>query len=206
MSDSTSHRRPPKSDIVRDAIIWRRKKVAFTVLVVSTATWILLDVYQFNFLTVVSWLYMSIVILLFLWGNIRRLLGKEEQKLSRLELSEQFDIEFANYCRELIEDTIRWMFWVSAEREWFLFVRTIVALWFVAYVGSFFDILTLFYLGVVVGMTVPAIYVKNEERINKGWEWMKAKSKRVYHMVDEKVIMNMKRKLVREHKKEKKKE
>lgn len=169
-------------------------------------------------------------------------LRREEQKLSRLELSEQFDIEFANYCRELIEDTIRWMFWVSAEREWFLFVRTIVALWFVAYVGSFFDILTLFYLGkvllitlynqpvyihiyvinrhnngyirkllrtvegVVVGMTVPAIYVKNEERINKGWEWMKAKSKRVYHMVDEKVIMNMKRKLVREHKKEKKKE
>lgn len=62
--------------IARDLFLWRRKNLSFTLVLVSTAIWVLLEVYQFNFLTVASWLAMSIASFTFLSGNIMRLLGK----------------------------------------------------------------------------------------------------------------------------------
>ena len=67
---------PPSSDTFRDIILWRRKKLSATVLLTSTATWILLEVYEFNFITVASRLAIFIFASLFLWGNVLRLLGK----------------------------------------------------------------------------------------------------------------------------------
>ena len=64
------------ADIMRDIIHWRHKKQSLVVLLVSTAIWVLLEVYQFNFLTVLSWLAMFIVISFFLWANLLRLFGK----------------------------------------------------------------------------------------------------------------------------------
>jgi ABC-type Na+ efflux pump permease subunit len=56
--------------------LWRRKKLSLLVLLVSTATWVLLDVYQFNLITVASWAAMFAVTSLFLYGKIARFLRK----------------------------------------------------------------------------------------------------------------------------------
>lgn len=75
-SSSSSSSCSDSVGIARDVFLWRRKNLSFTLLLVSTAIWVLLEVYQFNFLTVASWLAMSIVSFTFLSGNIMRLLGK----------------------------------------------------------------------------------------------------------------------------------
>ncbi|KAE9466860.1 hypothetical protein C3L33_01205, partial [Rhododendron williamsianum] len=63
-------------NIARDVVLWRRKKLSISVLLVATAIWVLLDVYEFNFLTLISWAGMVVVTSAFLWGNILRLLNK----------------------------------------------------------------------------------------------------------------------------------
>ncbi|KAF7112876.1 hypothetical protein RHSIM_RhsimUnG0183100 [Rhododendron simsii] len=65
-------------NIVRDVGLWRRKKLSISVLLVATAIWVLLDVYEFNFLTLISWAGMVIATSAFLWGNILRLLNKPD--------------------------------------------------------------------------------------------------------------------------------
>lgn len=67
--------------------------------------------------------------------------------MSWLEISEESTIEMVNGIREWIEEGIRWMFRVSAERDWFVFVRTVVGLLLLSYVGTFSDLLTLLYIG-----------------------------------------------------------
>ena len=67
--------------------------------------------------------------------------------MSRLEISEESAIEMANSIRTWIEEGIRWMFRVSAQREWFVFARTVAGLLLLSYVGIFSDLLTLLYIG-----------------------------------------------------------
>ncbi|EEF40020.1 reticulon-like protein B13 [Ricinus communis] len=193
------------TDTVKDIVLWRRKKLSLLVLLVATVTWVLLDVYEFNFITVASWLAMLIVTSLFLYGNLVRLFRKEEPKISNWKISEETTTETAKSVRGMIEEGIRWMFHVSAESEWFIFARVVTVLWLLSYVGSFFDFLTLLYVGTVMGMSVPVIYVKNEEKIKRCEEWMKMKARRFYEMMDEKVFKQVKNKVVKvEEKKDKK--
>lgn len=63
-------------DTLEDIYLWRRKKLAFSVLFVSTATWILINIYGFSSITIVSWAAMAIVSIVFLWGSLLRLLSK----------------------------------------------------------------------------------------------------------------------------------
>lgn len=67
--------------------------------------------------------------------------------MSVLEISEQTAFEMANWIRAWIEEGIRWMFRVSAEREWFVFAGTVAGLGLLSYVGTLTDLLTLIYTG-----------------------------------------------------------
>ncbi|KAE7999547.1 hypothetical protein FH972_003964 [Carpinus fangiana] len=184
-SSSTSQSSLPVSDaLIRDIILWRKKKQSVLVLLIATATWVLMEVYHFNFVTVISWVIMFIVVLLFLWANILKLLGKDPPDMSGLEMSEQLAFEMANMIRAWIEEGIRWMFRVSAEREWYVFAGTVA--------------------GIVMGMTVPVLYMKYEDNIKRHGERVKGQARRFYDTVDEKVVKNMKNKVVVERKEEKK--
>ncbi|KAM1174727.1 hypothetical protein FF1_027256 [Malus domestica] len=194
----------PKLDTVRDILLWRKKKQSFLVLLTATATWILLDVCQFNFLTVISYVAMFIVTSLFLSGNLLRLLGKEPSDLSRVGITEKSALEMGNTIRAWVEEGIRWMFQVAAEREWFVFVGTVSGLWLLSRVARCVDLLTLLYIGIVMGMTVPAMYVKYEDKIGRSEEKLKAQLKRYYDTLDEKVVKKIQNKVTVGEKKVKK--
>ncbi|GMI94079.1 Reticulan like protein B13 [Hibiscus trionum] len=191
MSTVTPRSSSPALDTFRDIILWRRKKVSATVLLVSTATWTLLQVYRFNFITVVSWLSIFILASLFLWGNILRLLGKEPPKVSNLEFSEQATVEITNSSRTVMEDALRWMFRVTVEENWFAFARTLAGLLLLSYVGTLFDFLTLVYIGITTLMTVPVMYMKYGDQISKHGERVKGEMRRFYEMFNAKVSRKM---------------
>ena len=64
------------TDTIKDIFLWKRKKLSILLVLVATVTWVLLDVYELNFVTVASWLTMIIVTSLFIYGNLVRLLHK----------------------------------------------------------------------------------------------------------------------------------
>ncbi|KAM5576385.1 reticulon-like protein B13 [Rosa sericea] len=195
-TDQTYQSPPASSDTVRDIFLWKKKKQCVLVLLIATAIWVLLKVYRFNFLTVISWAAMFIVTSLFLWGNMLRFFNKEPPNLyGMLEVTEETALETANTIRAWIEEGIRWMFRVAAERERFVFAGTATGLWLLSRVGRYFDLLSLLYTGVVMGMTIPVIYARYKENLKRSEEWVKAQARRYYDMVDEKVVKNIKNKV-----------
>ena len=80
--------------------------------------------------------------------------------MSGLEISEKSAIEMANSIRTWIEEGIRWMFRVSAEREWFVFARTVAGLLLLSYVGIFSDLLTLLYIGNLLKRNLKNMYIR----------------------------------------------
>ncbi|WVZ10481.1 hypothetical protein V8G54_015011 [Vigna mungo] len=188
--------------VVKDVVLWRRKKLNAIVIVVATASWVLMEVFQFNFLTVISWVAMLVVASTFLYANMLRLLGKERPNLLRLELSEETTRRIAKEVRAWFEKITRWLVLVSVRKEWPVFVGVVAALWSLSYIGRCMDLLTVVYIGVLVGMAIPLTYVKNEDKIKRFGEWLREKYKRCYVIIDEKTIHKIKSRISKEKKTE----
>ncbi|CAK9185436.1 unnamed protein product [Ilex paraguariensis] len=136
--------------------------------------------------------------------------GEAPPNISGLEIKEQqAAMEWANSIREWVEEAFQWMFPLGGERSWYSYVFTGAAAaaaatgwWLLSHVGSFSHLLTILYGGIVVGMTVPLIYVKYDYI----WEYvclLMNQCRRFYELIDEKASRKMKNKMAGE-KKEKK--
>ncbi|KAM7507033.1 hypothetical protein LguiA_017486 [Lonicera macranthoides] len=177
--------------------------MSILVLLVATVTWVVMEVYDYNFIPMVSYVGMAISASLFIWAGILRLMGKETPSLSGLEIPEQTAIGMGHSVREWIEEGVRWMFRIGAEGELFVFAGAVVALWLFSHVARFCDLLNLLYIGIVVGMTVPPIYMRYEHKIKEYRNRMTVQCERLYDMINERVVKKVKNMVIGE-KKEKK--
>ncbi|XP_028101334.1 reticulon-like protein B10 [Camellia sinensis] len=51
---------------------------------------------------------------------------------------------------------------------WFDFcVMVALVLWIISYIGSFFNFLTLVYIGVLLSLSIPVLYEKYQDQIDK---------------------------------------
>ncbi|XP_068655299.1 reticulon-like protein B13 [Aristolochia californica] len=190
----------PTRDTLRDIFLWRKKILSAEILVVSTLIYGALEIYQYKFLPVVCWVLMTIFSSAFLWVNLLRLVSKEVPSLSGLEVSEESALEAAAKLKARIEETIRWMFEITVERDWFEFVRVVVGLYLLSLLGRQFDFLVIVYIGELMGFVVPIIYTKNQDRLRSWEERVRMKGRRWCNMANEK-ITSMKGGKVHEEKK-----
>jgi hypothetical protein len=54
---------------MKDTVLWRRKKLSTMVIAAATVvlvTWVLMEVYQFNFLTLISWITIFFIASIFI--------------------------------------------------------------------------------------------------------------------------------------------
>ncbi|KAL1809886.1 hypothetical protein ACET3Z_026876 [Daucus carota] len=180
------------SSVVRDVLEWRRKDLSLLVLAVATAVYVVLQVYQFNFIPLLSYAAIFVFTSAFVWGNLLRLFGKEGPSMAALEIPEESIRGIAYSIKVSGEEMVRWMFRVGAEKQWGVFAGTVAALWLLSAVGNYIDFLTFLYIGTVVGMTGPVLYRRYEHIIQEYWWRAREQGNRVYAMVDDKVIRKVK--------------
>ncbi|KAK4262256.1 hypothetical protein QN277_027838 [Acacia crassicarpa] len=187
----------PSYSVLKDVALWRRKSLTATILIAATATWTLMQVYQFHFVTLFSWLVMFVLASAFLWANMLRLFGKQDTlSLSDLELSEESALKMAYVARAWLEEGIRLLFRVSVQEDWFMFLGAVTGLFLLSYVASNMDLLTLLYIGTLTSTTVPVIYNENQNRIKSSVDWLRVKCKRAYEIFDERAIQKIKRRVI----------
>ncbi|KAJ8546130.1 hypothetical protein K7X08_018713 [Anisodus acutangulus] len=116
------------NNIIRDVILWKTKSISGATLLAATTIWLALEVYGLTFIMLFSWISMFMVAFIFLWGNIHMLLGKEPMDMSRMYISDESVVEAGTKLRGWIEKSVKLLFSVSAEREWFVFAGTVASL------------------------------------------------------------------------------
>ncbi|XP_043714431.1 reticulon-like protein B13 [Telopea speciosissima] len=173
------------SDLMKDIYLWKKKKLSLAVLVISTATWVLLEIYGFNFIPVVCWVAIFIVTSIFLWGNLARLFHKEIPAISIWEVSEELTMFSRNALRVAAEEGILWMFRVGVEDKWFIFVGIVAGLWLLSMVAGFLSFISFSYIGVLIGMSVPFILFTYESNIKGFRDRMEAQGRRWFHRTTE---------------------
>ncbi|XP_076940552.1 reticulon-like protein B13 [Bidens hawaiensis] len=179
----------------KDVIMWRNKPMSVGVLTTVTLLWVVMEIYGYNFITVASWIAIFLFSSLFAWANIYRIIYKEEPSMSAIGISEGTATEMARWVTETSEDATRWVFKVGAQSEWYVFAATVAGLWLLSVIGNSSDLLTLAFIGTMAGMIVPVFWVKYDYKIREHGKRLQMHSKRLYSMIDEKVLQKLRTKV-----------
>ncbi|XP_078174014.1 reticulon-like protein B11 [Carex rostrata] len=169
-ADVTSRRSVHRSlggGAVADVLLWRRRNVAVAAAVGSTAVWVLFERAGYNFLSVMANAFLLLVSILFFWAKSASLLNRPLPPLPNMEVSDAFVEKAASKANVWVNRLLAIAHDIAIKRDRNLFLQVIVVLWLVAYVGSFFNFLTLLYIGTAVLLVLPAIYDKHQDKVDE---------------------------------------
>ncbi|CAN1353673.1 Reticulon-like protein B16 [Linum perenne] len=105
----------------------------------------------------------AIVVVTFAWLMYER----QPQSLPELVVSEEMVNSVAASFRVKINNMLLMAHEITLGKDFRLFFKVVVSLWLLSAIGSYFSFFTLAYIGTVLSITVPALYSKYEERVDR---------------------------------------
>lgn len=132
---------------VADVLLWRRWCASVTLLVSSTALWILFERAGYNVLSFVANVMLLLVVILFFWAKSASLLNRPLPPIPDLEVHEESVVKAADMMRVWINHVLMIAHDIAIGGNLKLFVKVSLVLWLISYVGSFFNLLTFIYMG-----------------------------------------------------------
>ncbi|ERN14426.1 hypothetical protein AMTR_s00033p00243500 [Amborella trichopoda] len=129
-----------------DVFLWRRKKLSFSVLVAATLTWLLFDKVGYTPITMVSWVALFVVTVVFVSAHMASLFNRELPPIPKLEIKEQWTAEMASVLSERLNNIARWVHEMGTRRDYMRFARVVAGLGLLSVTGSWFDTLTTVYI------------------------------------------------------------
>ncbi|KAF5937105.1 hypothetical protein HYC85_024611 [Camellia sinensis] len=152
---------------VADVLLWRRWCGGVVLLVGSTSLWILFERAGYNLLSFAANVLLLLVAVLFFWGKSASLLNRPLPPLPDLEVSEESVLRAADEARVWINHALLVARDIAVEGNLKIFIQVALVLWIISYIGSFFNFLTLVYVGVLLSLSVPVLYEKYQDQIDE---------------------------------------
>ncbi|CAH9050282.1 unnamed protein product [Cuscuta europaea] len=151
---------------VADVLLWRTWHGSVAVLLGSTALWFLFERAGYNLLSFLSNVLLLLVLILFFWARSASLLNRPLPPLPDMEISEECIANAGEVMRVWVNHVLAIAHDIAIGGNVRLFVQVAFALWAISYVGSFFNFLTLVYLGVLFSLAIPPLYEKCQGQID----------------------------------------
>ncbi|KAL3638536.1 hypothetical protein CASFOL_017907 [Castilleja foliolosa] len=173
---------------VADVLLWRKWRRSVTFLVGSTALWFLFEIAGYNLLSFISNVLLLLVAILFFWAKSASLLNRPLPPLPNLEVSEEIVVKAADEVRVWVNYTLSIAQDIAIGGNLRLFCKVALGLWFVSYIGSFFNFLTLLYLGILLSLLLPVLYEKYQNPIDEKLSVAYNIARVQYRKFDDKVL------------------
>ncbi|KAM7251236.1 hypothetical protein ACFE04_023119 [Oxalis oulophora] len=152
---------------VADVLLWKRWCASLVLLGTSTTLWLLFERGGYNLLSFVANVLLLLVVILFLWAKSATLLNRPLPPIPNLEISDSTVVKAADSVRVYVNYVLLIARDIAIGRNVKLFAQVAVGLWVASYIGSFFNFLTLVYIGVLISLSVPLVYDKYQDHINE---------------------------------------
>ncbi|XP_021904229.1 reticulon-like protein B16 isoform X3 [Carica papaya] len=180
--------------------LWVAVKWHFSlgILVIATVAWFIFERSGLPFLTICSDVLLILIIMLFVRANYAALRNKQLQSLPELALSEEMVNNASASFRAKVNNLLLMAHDITLGKDFRLFFKVVVCLWLLSAIGSYFSFFTLAYIGAILSITLPALYSKYEERVDKYCGMIQRKFSHHYKVVDDSVIGRIPRTLSRD--------
>ncbi|XP_074334512.1 reticulon-like protein B16 isoform X2 [Apium graveolens] len=129
-----------------------------------------------------------LIVLLFLRANYADFRNLHLQSLPELVLSEEMVNNVAASFRVKINYVLLMAHDITLGKDFRLFFKVVVVLWLMSVTGSYISFFTLAYMGTIIAITVPALYNRYEQKVDKYAGFIQQKLSRHYKIVDDSMI------------------
>ncbi|XP_077238821.1 reticulon family protein isoform X2 [Tasmannia lanceolata] len=167
-----------------DVMLWRRRNVTVGILFVTLAAWVVFERSGYTLLSLLASVFLLLFVILFLWAKAAAILNRAVnlgQKsyivtgleyrppppLPNLQLPEEMVNEVAACVRSRVNTLLSVSHDIAMGRDPKLFFKVAASLCVISVIGGCTDFLTLGYTTLVIVLTVPAIYEKYEDHIDR---------------------------------------
>ncbi|WCJ22687.1 Reticulon family protein [Euphorbia peplus] len=171
-----------------DVFLWRNKKVSAIVLGTATAIWVLFELIEYHFLTLMCHISILTLAILFLYSNAHTFINKSPPRIPEVHLPEEPFLMVASAFTSEINRGFAILRSIASGKDLKQFVIVIAALWVLSIVGTWCNFLTMFYIAFVVLHTVPILYEKYEDKVDPFAEKAMIEIKKQYAVFDAKVL------------------
>ncbi|XP_078176789.1 reticulon-like protein B5 [Carex rostrata] len=176
-----------------DVLLWRDKKSALGALAGATAIWVLFELLNYRLLTLISYFFMFTLGALFIVSKLMSCINRTLPGIPELHISEERARHAAFALRNDINRVLSLLRNVALGHDLKKFLMVIAGLWVLSVVGSWFDFLTLSYIGFVILQTVPALYERYDDKIDELAERGMTEINKLYKLLDTKVLSKIPR-------------
>ncbi|KAF5194742.1 Reticulon-like protein b12 [Thalictrum thalictroides] len=168
-----------------NVMLWRRKDLSVGILLVTFAAWVVFEKSGYTLLSLVSNVLLLLFTILFLWAKSADILNRPPPPLPDLQLSEELIDEAAAFLRSRVNALLSVSRDISLGKDSKLFFKIAGCMWLISIVGGWTDFLTLGYTSLVILLTVPALYEKYEDQIDRYVIMAYRELQRLYVKLDE---------------------
>ncbi|KAJ6326697.1 hypothetical protein OIU78_013726 [Salix suchowensis] len=185
-----------------DIFLWRNKKISAGVLGGATAIWVLFELLEYNVLTLVCHILILALVILFLWSNASTFINKSPPRIPEVHIPEEPVLQIAASLRIEINRAFAVLRDIASGRDLKKFLAVIAGLSVLSIVGSCCNFLTLFYIALVLLLTVPVFYEKYEDQVDAFAKKAMIEIKKQYAVFDAKVLSKIPRGILKGKKKD----
>ncbi|KAF8396877.1 hypothetical protein HHK36_018512 [Tetracentron sinense] len=171
-------------ELVADIVLWRQRNVALGILFVILAAWMVFERSGYTLLSFVSNVLLLLISILFLWAKSSALLSRPAPPLPDLHLPEAVINEAAAICRSHVNALLSVSRDIALGKDSMMFVKVAACLSLISIVGGRADFLTLAYTSLLVVLTIPALYERYEDQIDRYLMMGYRKLQRLYVKLD----------------------
>ncbi|XP_050224391.2 reticulon-like protein B14 [Mercurialis annua] len=150
---------------VAEILLWKNKYLSGGILMGFTLIWFLFEVVEYHFITLLCHLLLILLVTLFLWstGAGFGFIKRDPPTINDIELPESTLRFFFGQINRLLSN----LYEISSGKDLPTFFWTIICLWILSAFGSLCDTLTLSYIVYLCVATLPALYERYEDQVDR---------------------------------------
>ncbi|GKV05962.1 hypothetical protein SLEP1_g17908 [Rubroshorea leprosula] len=152
--------------LVADVILWRKKNLTVGILLLTLAVWVVFERSGYTVLSLVSSVFLLLIVILFLWAKSASILNRPAPPLPDLHLSDEVVNEAAAFIKTHVNDLLSVSRDIAMGKDSRLFFKVALSLGLISFVGGLTDFLTLGYASLFSVLTVPALYERHEDSVD----------------------------------------
>ncbi|MED6118712.1 hypothetical protein PIB30_005184 [Stylosanthes scabra] len=149
---------------VANVILWRKKSVSTSVIVGVTLIWFFYVRMDYTFLSFTCDSLILLLAILFLWSHLSSFINISPPRLSSLPEGFVLDIVFS--ITNILNQLLITFGLLASGHDLKTFLLVTVTLGSISIIDSFLSASTLFYIGTVILLTVPAAYERTEDIVD----------------------------------------
>ncbi|KAJ4874231.1 Reticulon-like protein B9 [Raphanus sativus] len=185
---------------VADILLWREPKIAATLVIGVSLLWFLMEVVEYNFITLVCHASMTSMLLFFIWSTASDFLNWERPIIPEVVLDESSFKELATSFHDRFNQILSKLLDLACGRDPPLFFLTTISLYILSIIGTCINFMNLLFIGFVSMQTLPVMYEMYEDDVDRVVSKFMRKMRKLYRKVDSNVLRKIPRGTVRSKK------